>query len=243
MYLVKSTHLEEIHHKFLEPGHTYMECDRSFGLIEKSKRKFPQVFIPYDWSNVIRSSSKRFHVHDMSNKNFYSFEHLNATISDFKKDVENNRLNFRQISHFKYTKNSETYSFEFKYTLTDDFPFTTCKCFYLGKGRPPNDLQKIFCSMLYTSPLNISVEKWKNLQSLMEYIPPRYHSFYKELKHGSEKIKKNQKKVNMKKNQTSKSTASTSKETDNRCSSDTDCEFDLDDDVLAILNTDSDSNI
>ncbi|KAK5648067.1 hypothetical protein RI129_002959 [Pyrocoelia pectoralis] len=44
MFLVKSTPLEEIHHKFLEPGHTYMECDRAFGLIEKRKKLIPQVF-------------------------------------------------------------------------------------------------------------------------------------------------------------------------------------------------------
>lgn len=88
MFLVKSTQLEEIYHKFLEPGHTYMECDRSFGLIEKRKRKFPQVFVPDNWSDVIRSASKRFRVHVMTKENFYSFAHLNAIIGDPKKDVE-----------------------------------------------------------------------------------------------------------------------------------------------------------
>lgn len=44
MFLVKATNLEEIQHKFLEPGHTYMECDRDFAIIEKSKKKEPPSF-------------------------------------------------------------------------------------------------------------------------------------------------------------------------------------------------------
>lgn len=74
MFLVKSTRLQEIHHKFLEPGHTFMECDRDFAIIEKAKRKIPQVFIPEHWANVIETSCRKFNVHKMSQQDFYSFE-------------------------------------------------------------------------------------------------------------------------------------------------------------------------
>lgn len=37
--LSKKTSLNEINHKFLEPGHTHMECDTDHSLIEKQKKK------------------------------------------------------------------------------------------------------------------------------------------------------------------------------------------------------------
>ncbi|KAF2884598.1 hypothetical protein ILUMI_14048 [Ignelater luminosus] len=41
MFLVRDSAIKEIHHKLLEPGHIYMECDRDFGMVEKNKRKNP----------------------------------------------------------------------------------------------------------------------------------------------------------------------------------------------------------
>lgn len=35
-------------HQFPEPGHSFLPCDRAFGLIEKEKRKKKQ-FIPKGW--------------------------------------------------------------------------------------------------------------------------------------------------------------------------------------------------
>lgn len=37
-----------------------MACDRDFGIIEKVKRKIPQMFIPERWANVIQLSCKKF---------------------------------------------------------------------------------------------------------------------------------------------------------------------------------------
>nr|CAH7732292.1 unnamed protein product [Callosobruchus chinensis] len=42
MFLVQSSQLQTIDHKFFESGHSYMECDRSFGLIERNAKKNPQ---------------------------------------------------------------------------------------------------------------------------------------------------------------------------------------------------------
>lgn len=111
MFCVKATCLQEVHHKFLEPGHTFMACDRDFGLIEKVKRKIPQVFIPEHWIKVIQSSCKKFAVHAMTQKDFYSFQTLNEAISDPKKDTNKSVLKWRQIQYFKFEESAETYSF------------------------------------------------------------------------------------------------------------------------------------
>lgn len=80
MFLVKSTKIQEIYHTFLEPGHTFMECDQDIGIIDKVKRNVPQIFIPENWRTVIQESSKKFTAHQMKSKNFYSFAQLNQII-------------------------------------------------------------------------------------------------------------------------------------------------------------------
>ncbi|CAH1114904.1 unnamed protein product [Psylliodes chrysocephalus] len=91
-FIVQATNITEIHHKFLEPGHTYMECDRSFGLIEKKKRQIPQVFIPADWETVIRGTSAKFVVYEMNKDDFFSFSPFNEIMKDPKKDSDGHPL-------------------------------------------------------------------------------------------------------------------------------------------------------
>lgn len=48
-------HLETIDHKFLEPGHTHMECDVDYSVIErKIKRTDTQIHHPHDCYNLVR---------------------------------------------------------------------------------------------------------------------------------------------------------------------------------------------
>ena len=71
-----------------------MECDRSFALIEKSKKNNPQIFLPYHWCDLINKCSKKFKVHKMDD--FLSFASLDEYIKDPKKDTENQIIKWRQ---------------------------------------------------------------------------------------------------------------------------------------------------
>ena len=51
--------VENIDHKFLIPGHTFLPIDQDFGLVEKNKRYHSKVFVPKDWMKVIESAKKR----------------------------------------------------------------------------------------------------------------------------------------------------------------------------------------
>lgn len=51
--------VKEIDHKFLVSGHSYLPCDQDFGVIEKQKKCFPNIFIPKDWNNVIMAARKK----------------------------------------------------------------------------------------------------------------------------------------------------------------------------------------
>ncbi|KAJ8879597.1 hypothetical protein PR048_020205 [Dryococelus australis] len=60
--MVKQTPIEVINHKFLEPGHTLMECDTDFGLIEKHKKFLTNIYVPSDWMDTVKQRSKQFQV-------------------------------------------------------------------------------------------------------------------------------------------------------------------------------------
>nr|CAH7737617.1 unnamed protein product [Callosobruchus chinensis] len=49
-------------HRYPEPGHSFLPCDRSFGRIEVEKRKYDKIYLPRDYINIIKKSSKNFEV-------------------------------------------------------------------------------------------------------------------------------------------------------------------------------------
>nr|CAH7724702.1 unnamed protein product [Callosobruchus chinensis] len=70
----KKTTVHSIDHKFLVSGHTYLACDRDFGLNEKSKKSFNEIFVPSDWIKVIINARKKnpFRVIKLNHKDFVS---------------------------------------------------------------------------------------------------------------------------------------------------------------------------
>lgn len=59
-YLVESGRFEKIVHRYPEPGHSFMPCDRAFGLIEKNLRKAERISLPSDYHRIINETSKKF---------------------------------------------------------------------------------------------------------------------------------------------------------------------------------------
>ena len=47
-----------IYHKYLEPGHTHMECDSVHSTIETAK-KHAKINLPTDYRNIIQSARRR----------------------------------------------------------------------------------------------------------------------------------------------------------------------------------------
>lgn len=71
MYTVQNTHIETVEHKFLVPGHTFMECDEDFGLIEKTKKSLQYVFMTDDWIHAVAKIHKKFQVVRMTTDDFF----------------------------------------------------------------------------------------------------------------------------------------------------------------------------
>jgi hypothetical protein len=62
MSLIKNEKFEEVIVVYPIPGHSYLDCDRDFGRIEKSRRKIEKVGFPSEWVKLIEESDKKFSV-------------------------------------------------------------------------------------------------------------------------------------------------------------------------------------
>ena len=58
--------IEAILHQYPEPGHSFLPCDRSFALIEKAKRRKERVHLPDEWKTLVRKTSNKFRVIDVT---------------------------------------------------------------------------------------------------------------------------------------------------------------------------------
>ena len=81
---------EEIIHKFLESGHSFLPNDSDFSDIEKRKKLHPNVYCPSDWCRIItesRRDAKKFQVVNMDTDDFLSTRRLEDAIINRKTTV------------------------------------------------------------------------------------------------------------------------------------------------------------
>lgn len=77
LYVVEKTHIETVEQKFLVVGHSFMECDQDFDIIEKSKKRtHQQVFVPSMWADMIAKSSRKFVVGRLNDEDLLSLDSL-----------------------------------------------------------------------------------------------------------------------------------------------------------------------
>lgn len=74
--LVELNRFRLIVHRYPEPGHSFLPCDRSFGLIEINKRKYDKIFVPNDYVQIIKTTSKKFIVIPVTQDLFLDFKNL-----------------------------------------------------------------------------------------------------------------------------------------------------------------------
>jgi hypothetical protein len=76
--LVDNFCLKTITHKFLEVGHTHLECDGVHGQIEKKKKRYGlPISHPHDWRQLVRSCNCE--VVNMTRENFLNFAAYNKS--------------------------------------------------------------------------------------------------------------------------------------------------------------------
>ncbi|CAH1960749.1 unnamed protein product [Acanthoscelides obtectus] len=179
-YIVSSHDLivEEINHKFLVSGHSYLPCDQDFGLIEKQKKYFKDIYVPDSWETVVKAARKKvpFKVVQMTVTDFYSTVNLEKNITNRKISEDKLKVEWMKIQWLLFKK-SDPLKIYFKYSNQDFAPFDSVD---VSKRNSSNSFKEL--NLLYPKGRKVDIKKKKDLLDLVCFIPPIHHEFYQNLK-------------------------------------------------------------
>lgn len=192
MFIVQtSNHIKVIEQKFLESGHSMMECDSMHSSIEKAK-KYTSVYTVNDWLNIFkyarssrhRSNAQPYEVIELEYNEFYDLAALsNAYLQNTGINTSGEKVNWLKIKTLRYDKDYPNHLL-YRYDYTDEFCKINIKLVKRSTARTEfiskeaDQLKKA-----YTSMLPISKAKYNDLQKLCKknVIPSQYHAWYASL--------------------------------------------------------------
>jgi hypothetical protein len=111
--LIKNQKLDEIIVIYPIPGHSYLDCDRDFGRIEKNRLKIEKISFPSEYVKLMRDTDEKFNVNYVNFPLTDDLKHDGSniiTVKNFKDYFENFLANsvdqLTQIRKIKFNKNS-----------------------------------------------------------------------------------------------------------------------------------------
>lgn len=192
--LEKHDHLHKITQQFYRTGHSYNVCDAKFSIIEKSRKKTAEIYVPSQWTELIvnaKTTHPKFIVNELNAKHFMSSDQLISKLCTNRKKTTNNQLmnwfTFRKISLIKgqpLKLHFETYDdIKLKYDESLEFPPDSTKVIsVVKKGFNNEEFIGFQLPLLYPHGRPIATAK-KDLMELLEFIPQNFHKFYAALDH------------------------------------------------------------
>lgn len=175
--LINTGALKFIYHRFPEPGHSYLPCDRSFGAVEQRKNKYDRIYLPSDYMKIIRDSGKKFEVIEVKQTMFLNYkDHFQPM---FVKNPSQKNLKFTISKYriFKYDiTNIQKISCSVAVGLPnfDEFQILRKNEHLLSM---PNDTQ-----FLYSERRKLKKLKYEHIMSLAKsYVPLNDIWFYEEI--------------------------------------------------------------
>ncbi|CAH1099083.1 unnamed protein product [Psylliodes chrysocephalus] len=168
----KNGRISQILHQYPEPGHSFLPGDRSFGLIEKNKRKKERIYLPSEWIKLVEESSKKFKVVPVEQDMILNFsDHLKQLFKSVPKGPKKEKFAISTYRLMKYTKN-DTF---IKCSVSSGFQNFT-KFSINEKGDIPFLMPT---NKAYFNLLDINPKKINDLKSLVQkYVPLNDQSFY-----------------------------------------------------------------
>lgn len=179
---------EEITHKFLVPGHTFLPCDADFGQIEKLKRKTVSVFSPDGWGQVIEKAriTKPFIVTKMEAQDFKNFDIITELINKPNLDVHGDKIGYRNHTMLKFSTGCQKLLFKQTYSVVESWKAAIlikahrCRPNLQTSANFQNTLKHLV--PMYPGGRQISALKHRDLMKLLPFMPDMERQFYLKLK-------------------------------------------------------------
>ena len=90
VHLVAKVRFDEISHRFLVNGRSFLPCDRDFAMIEKRKR-VSKTIVPHDIETLIKSSRPK-HPYIVVNMEKNDFKDLHKAADSYVSTTKSNKL-------------------------------------------------------------------------------------------------------------------------------------------------------
>ena len=179
MYVINNTNIKTWTHTYLENGHSYLLNDTDFGKIEKIKNKNLHVFNYDEWVKIIRLC--KFDVVDMKNR-FFDFKKLQKNLNFKKLNNEGEKFTWQEIRWVQLRSNTPNL---LHYKNSNDPNETPKVLDFSGKSKTKTKEPE----KLYEEKIQLSLEKYNDILSLLKYVPPIHQDYFRNLPH---QIKPNQ---------------------------------------------------
>lgn len=181
--LIKLGIFKRIQHVFPVRGHSFLPCDRDFGLIEQKKRRVDRIYTPSQWIDMIKTARRDhpFEVIEVNQGMFFDFhKHLSTFL---KKTVQQKKekLKIRDVRVFEY---SEEHIDEVWAKYYDDVQDEWHK-FTVEKKKTKKTSSTILSLLSEPSShgiLPLTQSKVDDLKKIIfKYVPRESRSFYDEI--------------------------------------------------------------
>lgn len=142
--------IKTIDYKFLEPGHTYMECDSMHSTIERAS-EFAKIYIPEDWLNVIRLARKDhpYFVQEMNHNDFLDFKEMRATMLPIKmKATDGTILQWNNVRWLQFKEDAPDVLY-FKSDYWEDFKEVRLNARMTRSGRTQTEITKLYSEQIF----------------------------------------------------------------------------------------------
>ena len=162
-----------IEHRYLEKGHTQMECDSMHARIEAKSRNVT-VYVPAQWYGLIRSAK-------VTKPAYVLKEMSQSDILDFNEVASFHSMASIPISKLREVVVESGNPGHIKYKVDYDSPHIIEEVFIRAAGRPIN-WQTYLPPAAYKEKFAVKLKLLKGLLKLCEKdIPAAYHYFYNAL--------------------------------------------------------------
>jgi len=160
--------------KYLEKGHTQMECDSVHSAVE-TKLKNRAIHLPSDYSTICTEArTKPFPYNSKYITHEFFRDYAEKTLTRYDSIRPGKKAGDEVVTHIRALKYNPSGIIEFKLDFDEDWQELP--------RRPKQVVAKAFPA-LYDARLPLTARKWKDLQDLKSVLPNDCHTFYDGLPH------------------------------------------------------------
>ncbi|VDI01121.1 Hypothetical predicted protein [Mytilus galloprovincialis] len=160
--------------KYLEKGHTQMECDSIHSTIERKLRNKP-IYCPQNYIDLIKDARPHqpYDVKYLSHEFFGKYSELKY----YSSIRPGNRVGDPVVTNIRVLKYTEDGSIQYKLDFSDQYQDLARRS-KVGLPSVDDTIER-----LYLSQVPIKKAKYQHLQELKAVIPRDFHPFYDSLPH------------------------------------------------------------